>query len=127
VKIDRQKMHQKYNGHCAYCGREITAKEMQVDHAEPIMRKSTYQNGKFKKLNGCEFPELDCESNMMPSCRQCNNRKWTCDIESFRSEMSKQVMRAEKICAAFRMALIYKQIEKTEKPILFYFEKFNDL
>ena len=122
MKVDRQKIHQKYNGHCAYCGKEITVKEMQIDHAEPIMRKSTYQNGKFRQLGECEFPELDCESNMMPSCRKCNNRKWTCGIEDFRSELSKQVMRAEKTCAAFRMALLYKQVEKTEKPIVFYFE-----
>jgi 5-methylcytosine-specific restriction endonuclease McrA len=30
--MNRQQIHQKYNGHCAYCGCEITPKEMQVDH-----------------------------------------------------------------------------------------------
>lgn len=31
-KIDRKKVFDKYNGHCAYCGRQIEYKDMQVDH-----------------------------------------------------------------------------------------------
>ena len=28
----RENIYNKYNGHCAYCGREIAYKDMQVDH-----------------------------------------------------------------------------------------------
>ena len=35
-KAMRQQVYDKYHGHCAYCGREITMKEMQVDHIVPI-------------------------------------------------------------------------------------------
>ena len=31
-KETRQRVYQKYNGHCAYCGRYIDYKDMQVDH-----------------------------------------------------------------------------------------------
>ena len=30
MKIDRQKVYDKYNGHCAYCGKAITIKDMTV-------------------------------------------------------------------------------------------------
>ena len=33
--INRKEVLEKYNGHCAYCGKEITLKEMQVDHKHP--------------------------------------------------------------------------------------------
>ena len=32
----RQRVYDKYDGHCAYCGREIKMSEMQVDHIIPI-------------------------------------------------------------------------------------------
>ena len=35
MKIDRQKVYDKYNGHCAYCGKPITIKDNQVDHILP--------------------------------------------------------------------------------------------
>ena len=37
----RQKIYDKYNGHCAYCGKELTFEQMQVDHIEPIFRNDT--------------------------------------------------------------------------------------
>ena len=35
-KAMRQKVYDKYDGHCAYCGRKIKMREMQVDHIIPI-------------------------------------------------------------------------------------------
>ena len=35
-KSKREEVYQKYNGHCAYCGREIAYKDMQVDHFLPL-------------------------------------------------------------------------------------------
>ncbi len=31
MKIDRKSVYEKFDGRCAYCGREITIKQMQVD------------------------------------------------------------------------------------------------
>ena len=35
-KIDREEVYNKCDGHCAYCGNEITIKQMQIDHIEPV-------------------------------------------------------------------------------------------
>lgn len=36
----RQKVYEKHNGHCAYCGCELEYKDMQVDHIDSIERAS---------------------------------------------------------------------------------------
>ena len=41
-KAKRELVYNKYNGRCAYCGREIAYKNMQVDHFIP-------KNGYFDK------------------------------------------------------------------------------
>jgi len=35
TKKQRIKVYEKYNGHCAYCGKKIEYKDMQVDHIDP--------------------------------------------------------------------------------------------
>lgn len=35
-KSKREAVYRKYDGHCAYCGREIAYKDMQVDHFLPL-------------------------------------------------------------------------------------------
>jgi 5-methylcytosine-specific restriction endonuclease McrA len=35
TKEIRELVYNKCGGHCAYCGVEITSKQMQVDHIEP--------------------------------------------------------------------------------------------
>ena len=37
-KSDREKVYDKYSGHCAYCGKPITLQSMQVDHIIPKAR-----------------------------------------------------------------------------------------
>lgn len=32
TKSERTAIYNKYSGHCAYCGKEIEYKDMQVDH-----------------------------------------------------------------------------------------------
>lgn len=34
-KKKREAVYAKYDGHCAYCGRSIDIKDMQVDHFKP--------------------------------------------------------------------------------------------
>lgn len=104
-KIMRQQVYDKCNGHCAYCGREIAYKDMQVDHVIP-----RYNGGK------------DDVENLLPSCRMCNFRKGTLSIEHFRKEIEYQ---AEVVCKTFqgRISFAYGLIERKNKPIKFYFEK----
>ena len=35
-KSTRTTVYLMYNGHCAYCGRQIDLKDMQIDHAKPL-------------------------------------------------------------------------------------------
>jgi len=109
--IDREAIYKKYDGHCAYCGVEIDIREMQVDHFWPQFL-AYYQ------------PDLDNNRpwNLMPSCRKCNNFKSGMRPEVFRKQLELQVTRLRKN-AQFDRALRFGQIEITERPIVFYFEK----
>lgn len=73
-KEQRLQVYNKYNGHCAYCGKEIEYSEMQVDHILPMY----IYKGKLSK------EELNSIENFNPSCRMCNFRKGTLSIEEFR-------------------------------------------
>lgn len=70
MKIDRQAVHAKYNGHCAYCGKGISLKEMQVDHIHP-------------KCGG----GTNDRHNLNPSCRRCNHYKRDYPLNQFRDLM----------------------------------------
>ena len=67
AKSERQAVYDKFNGHCAYCGKQIEYKDMQVDHITP------------KRRGGA-----DDLSNYNPSCRRCNHYKRATSIERFR-------------------------------------------
>jgi len=75
MKINRQQVYDKYDGHCAYCGKEISIKQMQVDHYYP---KSAPAVG---LVNGVSTDDI---KNLMPSCRNCNHYKRALQPESFR-------------------------------------------
>lgn len=101
----RQKVYEKYGGHCAYCGKELGYKDMQVDHIQ-----SHYLNGS---------DELE---NYNPACRQCNFYKSTMGIEKFREQLTKLRERLRKVYI-YRLSLAYNLIEEKENTIQFYFEK----
>lgn len=102
----REQVYRKYNGHCAYCGRELDYKDMQVDHVV-----SVYGN------NGSN--DID---NLMPSCRMCNFYKSTFSIEVFRKHLETLHERLQKPFI-YRLALKYGLIEEHKKKVKFYFEK----
>ena len=117
-KKTRQLVYDKCGGHCAYCGKEIAYKDMQVDHVVPLERgvcelwieKRGYKRG------------TDDFDNLLPSCRACNFRKGTHSVEQFRRELKNQ---CDGLCKTFqgRMSLAYGLIERVDKPIVFFFEK----
>lgn len=104
----RQQVYEKSGGHCAYCGREIAYKDMQVDHIHP-----QYRGGR------------DDVENLNPACRMCNFRKGTLTVDGFRNEIANQ---SERVCKTFqgRMSLAYGLIQRVDKPIVFYFETLNN-
>lgn len=116
----RQQVYDKCNGHCAYCGREIDYKDMQVDHVMPMLR--GFPDWQIK-LGGYHRGTDDID-NLLPACRMCNFRKGTLELEDFRREIERQ---AEGVCKTFqgRMSLAYGLIQRIDKPIIFYFEKWK--
>lgn len=114
-KAIREQVHQKYGGHCAYCGEEITLAQMHVDHAKPIYRHHDTVNPAFRGT--------DTVDNMMPACKPCNLWKGVYSIEQFRAEVAAQVERLRLRSANFRMAERYALVEATGKPVIFWFER----
>lgn len=107
-KIDRQKVYEKFNGHCAYCGKEINLKEMQVDHIDP-------------KIGG----GTDNIENLYPSCRDCNNYKYHSSIELWRNYIENIYNELQK-SAKWRVAEKFGIFERKNDKVEFYFEKFNN-
>ena len=91
-KINREEVYNKCEGHCGYCGKEITIKQMQVDHIKPL-----YRNDKVTTLEvwGVERGS-DNFDNLMPSCARCNRWKSTFSLEMFRKEIERQIERLNK-------------------------------
>lgn len=102
----RKLVHEKHDGHCAYCGHEITQKQMQVDHIIPKVGRGT-----------------DDMDNLNPSCRACNNYKLFFSIEDFRYKLADQIRLARDYSVNFRLAERYGLIEVKATEIIFYFER----
>ena len=119
----RQKIYNKYGGHCAYCGEEIEYKKMQVDHIFPQSKKHWLSSDYMKKYEKISIDNIDEIDNLNPSCRSCNLWKHNLRLEGFRRELQRQVDRVNRYSANYRMAKKYGLIIETGKPVSFYFEK----
>ncbi len=102
----RKIVYEKYNGHCAYCGKAIKYKDMQVDHIN-----SVYMRGEDNDI-----------SNLAPACRSCNFYKGAMTVEGFRRQLGLIVERLEKVFI-YRLARDYGLISEDKKDIIFYFEE----
>lgn len=121
----RKVIHQKYGGRCAYCGEEITLKQMQVDHIIP-KRNYSEQHGCLI-VNAKKFEEygLNDMRNLNPSCRPCNNWKSAMTLEDFRSEIAEQVNRLRRYSNQFRLAERFGLVRETGAQVLFWFERIH--
>lgn len=109
MRIDRTAVWQKYGGKCAYCGKDITLKDMQVDHIKP------------KRIGGSD--DID---NLNPSCRLCNHYKRASSVEDFRTwQLGGLIDRLRKVYI-FRVAEKYGMITVNGFDGKFYFEKINN-
>lgn len=111
-KKTREAVYAKYDGHCAYCGREIAYKDMQVDHFIPY------------RAWGIEDAGTDDISNLMPSCRMCNHYKRANSLETFRRYIE-EIPRKLHENYIYKVGLVYGNVSEKEKKILFYFELFE--
>jgi 5-methylcytosine-specific restriction endonuclease McrA len=119
IKINREEVWLKCDKKCAYCGVEITLKQMQVDHIQPHWHTFTEQQASQANIIKGSH-DLD---NLNPSCARCNKWKSTYSVEHFRKVVETSLDRLERDTPNFRLARDYGLIEVIEKPVIFYFER----
>ena len=99
-------VYNKFNGHCAYCGCEISLSRFQVDHIKAN-----------KALN--EIIDLN------PSCRPCNYFKSNLSIEDFRLKIESILYVVQHKTPNIQLLKSFSLIYFSSKNIVFYFEKFH--
>jgi 5-methylcytosine-specific restriction endonuclease McrA len=107
-KSDREKIYKKYNGRCAYCGKEIDIHQMQVDHI-------------IAKRNGGE----DTFENYNPACRNCNHYKRGGGIEYLRIMLKTLHERIQQQYIV-KIGIDYGIVELKPFDGKFYFEKIKE-
>ena len=118
MKIDRKAVYDKYGGRCAYCGREITMKSMQVDHRLP---KSIYEApATMGLIDGLD--SIDDFDNLMPSCRRCNQYKSTMSVEAFRKQIETIPQKLGKREFIYKVGIDYGFYDDKPRKVTFYFE-----
>lgn len=113
-KKTRQIVYEKYGRRCAYCGREIEYKDMQVDHLKPLGAYNAENRG------------TDDIENLMPSCRMCNHYKRANTLEAFR-KLIEEIPRKLRRNYIYKIGVAYGNVREKEKPIRFYYEVFEEL
>ena len=109
-KAKREAVYRKYDGHCAYCGREIAYRDMQVDHFKPL-----------RAWNG-EDAGTDDIDNLMPACRMCNHYKRANPLALFR-RFIEEIPRKLRGNYIYKVGVAYGEVVENEHPVKFYFEK----
>ena len=113
-KSVRERIHQKYDGRCAYCGRVIAYNRMQVDHYYPQCKARFY--ARRHKI------DVHAETNLMPTCRRCNHYKRARTPEQFKDLMRTLHERLEAIYIV-KVAVDFGMVTVQPFDGLFYFEK----
>lgn len=113
-KAERQKVFEKYNGHCAYCGCEITLKTMQIDHLIPMDRYEVYK---------AEGKDIDSFDNYMPACRSCNKYKSTYRLEDLRKMIERQPEILMRDKPTYALAVRFGVVIPNPKKVVFFFER----
>lgn len=116
-KEKRQDVYAKYDGRCAYCGRKIEYKDMQVDHFIPKRLDYVFVMGDVPGADN-----VDDIKNLMPACRMCNHYKRANTLEIFRRYIE-EIPRKLRTGYIYKIGVVYGNIIENEKPIKFYFEE----
>lgn len=114
----REAVYQKYDGHCAYCGKKLTYKEFQVDHLIPVQRE---RFGKYTE------EQLERFENYMPTDRVCNHYKRAHSLETFRRYIEEIPSKLDRDSYIYRIGKKYDLIKEHPKKIVFYFEQVEEL
>lgn len=104
----RQQVYEKYGGCCAYCGKLLEYKDMQVDHLIPL------------RSGGADEME-----NYMPACRRCNHYKRGNSLEAFRRMIEKIPEKLQRDSYIFKVGVDYGFFEVWDRNVTFYFESYK--
>lgn len=118
-KEKRLEVYQKYNGHCAYCGKQIEYKDMQVDHFVPKDMEFLFISGNMPGMDS-----IDDIKNLMPACRRCNHYKRAHNLETFRRYIE-EIPKKLRENYIYKIGVLYGNIIENEHHIKFYFETVN--
>lgn len=111
----REQVYNKYQGHCAYCGKKIEYKDMQLDHIIPQWHLDDVRfNWQWDKIETIE--------NYMPSCRRCNHYKRGSSLETFRKMIEEIPSKLFRDNYIFKVACDYGLFNSENQKIKFYFE-----
>lgn len=127
-RSDREAIHRMFDGHCAYCGTEITLKDMHADHVMAVVRKMEWTKNRdgmntLRTTGEMWNPQYDKLENMLPSCRACNIEKSSSTLEDFRRGIARKTEVLMRNNATFRHAKRFNRITVNNEPLVFYFEK----
>jgi 5-methylcytosine-specific restriction endonuclease McrA len=113
-KADRQIVHDKYGGRCAYCGDPLV-KGWHVDHIQALDRFAKTPN-----------TERNCIENYNPACASCNINKHSGSLEDFRQRIAGFMKHLNEVSTQYKIAKRYGLVQETVKPVVFYSETFNN-
>lgn len=126
----RKKIYNKYNGKCAYCGKDLDFNNFHIDHLIPLRYLRTIEKQKDNN-------KLD---NLLPTFPIINNYKRYLFLEDFRKRLENLHQRLKKLPKNPKTQKSLKHKEyllnianlfdiNENKPFkgLFYFEKLNKL
>ena len=109
----RQAVFNKFGGHCAYCGKQLSStSEMQIDHVYSKL----YSRFHHQAVN-------NSFENLMPSCRQCNYYKSASTLEGFRRNLMKTLSHTCRTPFTVRLAMQYGMLTYHQWDGKFYFER----
>ena len=126
TKEQREKVWLKYDYRCAYCGKTIEYKNMQVDHIFPKTLKHYLNSPRMKELFGVVCVNIDDFDNLNPACRRCNHYKRSETLEGFRTLLSTLHRRIEKQYIN-KVGIDYGIIKIAPFDGKFYFEKCKEM
>lgn len=109
----REAVYLKYDGHCAYCGKELDPKSWQLDHLIPVQRE---RFGRYTE------EQIECFENYMPACRRCNHAKRSYSLEGFRKFVVDIPRKLRERNYIYKVGLDYGLVEDHSQKVEFYFE-----
>ena len=121
---EREKIFNKYNGKCAYCGCKLE-KGWHVDELQPVRRNYKWNKDKTRYIydGTCMNPQNLNINNQMPACPSCNINKHSMSLEDFREFIKHFIISLNRDSTQYKVAKRYGLVSENEISIVFYFEK----